>query len=81
LDHCELQVLVGTLACARSPVIASVIAAQAIKLSEMPEMIGVSHRILTMYWGQLTGEFDGEEVTEEKLVNAITSVRAGPNSG
>ncbi len=38
--------------------------------SEMPEVIGVSHRILTMYQGRLTGEFDGYSVTEDDLINA-----------
>jgi ribose transport system ATP-binding protein len=46
--------------------------------SEMPEVIGVSHRILTMYKGRLTGEFLAEEVTEEKLVHAITSGSSTP---
>ena len=39
--------------------------------SEMPEFMGLSHRILTMQQGELTGEFDGETVTEENLVAAI----------
>lgn len=44
--------------------------------SEMPEIMGVSHRILTMYEGQMTGEFDARTVTEDDLVNAITSPAA-----
>ena len=39
--------------------------------SEMPEIIGLSHRILTMQRGMITGEFDGETVREEDLVAAI----------
>jgi ribose transport system ATP-binding protein len=40
--------------------------------SEMPEVMGVSHRILTMHEGRVTGEFDAETVTEDNLINAIT---------
>jgi ribose transport system ATP-binding protein len=39
--------------------------------SEMPEIMGLSHRILTMQQGIVTGEFDAESVTEEELVVAI----------
>jgi ribose transport system ATP-binding protein len=39
--------------------------------SEMPEIMGLSHRILTMQQGVITGEFDGETVKEEDLVAAI----------
>lgn len=40
--------------------------------SEMPEIMGVSHRVLTMCEGELTGEFDCREVTEAKLLEAAT---------
>jgi ribose transport system ATP-binding protein len=39
--------------------------------SEMPEIMGLSHRILTMQQGIVTGEFDAESVTEEELVVAV----------
>jgi ribose transport system ATP-binding protein len=39
--------------------------------SEMPEVMGVSTRILAMYDGRVTAEFDAEEVTEDELVQAI----------
>lgn len=42
--------------------------------SEMPEVIGVSHRILTMAEGRLTGEFSGDAMTEENLINAATAM-------
>ena len=32
--------------------------------------MGVSHRILTMYDGRITGEFDGSTVTEDDLITA-----------
>jgi len=38
--------------------------------SEMPEIIGVSDRIITMREGHVTGEFNREEVSEEKLIRA-----------
>ncbi|WP_282706183.1 sugar ABC transporter ATP-binding protein [Fuchsiella alkaliacetigena] len=45
--------------------------------SEMPEVMGVSDRILTMYHGEITGEFYAEEATEEKLIKGITGIEAG----
>ena len=39
--------------------------------SEMPEVLGVSHRILTMADGRLTGEFSGAAMTEENLIRAV----------
>jgi ribose transport system ATP-binding protein len=41
--------------------------------SEIPEILGVSHRIITMHQGEQTGEFTDEEVTENKLIQSITS--------
>jgi ribose transport system ATP-binding protein len=41
--------------------------------SEIPEILGVSHRIITMHQGKQTGEFTDEEVTEAKLIDSITS--------
>ncbi|STO58089.1 sugar ABC transporter ATP-binding protein [Grimontia hollisae] len=40
--------------------------------SEMPEVIGVSHRILTIAEGRLAGEFSGDDMTEENLINAVS---------
>ena len=40
--------------------------------SEMPEVIGVSHRILTMASGRLVGEFSGAEMTEQNLITAVS---------
>jgi ribose transport system ATP-binding protein len=40
--------------------------------SEMPEVLGVSTRVLAMYSGRITGEFDADAVTEDDLVQAIT---------
>jgi ribose transport system ATP-binding protein len=39
--------------------------------SEMPEVLGVSDRILAMYHGSIVGELDGNTATEDDLVQAI----------
>lgn len=36
--------------------------------SEMPELIGVSHRILVMREGSLTGELSGNEISQEAIM-------------
>ena len=46
--------------------------------SEMPEVLGVSHRVLTMAEGRMVGEFSGEEMTEENLIDAVSHHVAGP---
>jgi ribose transport system ATP-binding protein len=38
--------------------------------SEMPEILGVSDRILVMSNGRITGEFDRKDVTQEKILEA-----------
>ena len=38
--------------------------------SDMLEVLSVSHRILTMYKGRITGEFRASEATQEKLLHA-----------
>lgn len=40
--------------------------------SEMPEIMGVSNRILTVREGRINGCFEGEDITEENLIEAIT---------
>jgi ribose transport system ATP-binding protein len=44
--------------------------------SEMPEIIGVSHRIVTMYTGEVTGEFSGADITEDNLIGAVAGIGA-----
>jgi ribose transport system ATP-binding protein len=41
--------------------------------SEMPEVIGVSDRVIALYDGNITAEFDGATLTEDQLVQAITA--------
>ena len=38
--------------------------------SELPELIGISDRILILHEGRISGEFDREEATQEKLLAA-----------
>jgi ribose transport system ATP-binding protein len=38
----------------------------------MPEVIGVSQRILAMANGRLVGEFSDTEMTEENLITAVS---------
>jgi ribose transport system ATP-binding protein len=40
--------------------------------SEMPEVLGVSHRIMTMANGRMVREFSGEEMTEKNLIEAVS---------
>lgn len=40
--------------------------------SEMPELIGMSDRILVMCNGRLTGEVSGEEATQERILHFAT---------
>ncbi len=40
--------------------------------SEMPEVLGVSHRVLTMSEGMVVAEFQGDELTEENLIDAVS---------
>ncbi|MFN2312454.1 MAG: ATP-binding cassette domain-containing protein, partial [Spirochaetia bacterium] len=44
--------------------------------SEMPEIMGVSDRIITMRAGRTSGSFEGDEITEENLIRAIAFVDA-----
>ncbi|MGI3899297.1 MAG: sugar ABC transporter ATP-binding protein [Janthinobacterium lividum] len=44
--------------------------------SEMPEIMGVSHRILTLHSGRVTAEFDGATVTEDDLIAAVMGSEA-----
>ena len=35
--------------------------------SEMPELLGMAHRILVMHEGRISGELSAEEATQEKI--------------
>ena len=40
--------------------------------SELPEILGVSDRILVMRQGQITGELSADEATQEKIMALAT---------
>ena len=40
--------------------------------SEMPELIGMSNRILVMCNGKITGEVSGDEATQERIMSYAT---------
>ena len=40
--------------------------------SELPEVLGVSDRILVLHKGRLTGEFARADATEDKIIRAAT---------
>jgi rhamnose transport system ATP-binding protein len=40
--------------------------------SELPEVLGMSDRIIVMHEGHLTGHFSREEATQEKIISAAT---------
>ena len=40
--------------------------------SEMPELIGMSDRIVVMCNGRITGEVSGEEATQENIMSLAT---------
>ncbi|MDA2925721.1 sugar ABC transporter ATP-binding protein [Acidobacteria bacterium AH-259-G07] len=43
--------------------------------SELPEILGMSDRILVMHRGRISGEFSAEEATEEKVLGAALGQR------
>jgi inositol transport system ATP-binding protein len=40
--------------------------------SELPEILGMSDRVLVMHDGRITGEFSRAEATQEKIMQAAT---------
>jgi inositol transport system ATP-binding protein len=44
--------------------------------SEMPEILGMSDRVLVMHAGRLTGEFPRAEATQERIMQAATGTAA-----
>ncbi|ETX13911.1 sugar ABC transporter ATP-binding protein [Roseivivax halodurans JCM 10272] len=43
--------------------------------SEMPEVLGVSHRVLAMSEGSIVAEFKGDAMTEEHLIDSVSHAR------
>jgi inositol transport system ATP-binding protein len=44
--------------------------------SELPEILGMSDRVLVMHGGRITGEFSRAEATQEKIMQAATGTEA-----
>ena len=44
--------------------------------SELPEILGMSDRVLVMHEGRITGEFSREEATQERIMAAATNTAA-----
>jgi len=40
--------------------------------SELPEILGMSDRIIVMHEGRIAGEFERHEATQEKIMKAAT---------
>jgi ribose transport system ATP-binding protein len=49
--------------------------------SELPEVLGMSDRILVIHEGRVTGEFARTEATKERIMMAATGVTANVGSG
>ncbi|MBJ2355923.1 hypothetical protein JF818_05730 [Sphaerochaeta sp. S2] len=41
--------------------------------SELPELIGITDRIYTIFEGEITGEINSKEATQEELMKMMTS--------
>ena len=49
--------------------------------SELPELLGMSDRILVMREGRLVGAFARAQATEERILSCAAGVVGGPNAG
>lgn len=49
--------------------------------SEMPEIIGMSHRVAVMREGQLSGMLSGDEIEEHEIMRYATGLKGGPKGG
>lgn len=43
--------------------------------SEMPELLGLSDRVLVLSHGQITGEFDIKDATQEKILKCAVEIK------
>ena len=48
--------------------------------SEMPELLGLSDRVLVLSHGQITGEFDIKEATQEKILKCAVEIKEDNNN-
>ncbi len=49
--------------------------------SELPELLGLAHRVLVLSQGRPAGDFAGEAATPERVMAAATSSVAGSPGG
>lgn len=63
----EIYELIGTLASEGMAVL--------LISSELPEILALSSQVVTMYHGHISGEFDGSDATEDKLLSAAMGRR------
>ena len=68
----EIYKLIDHLACAGKSII--------IISSEMPELIGLSNRILVMHEGRITGELTGEQINQENIMTLASGITEGDGS-
>lgn len=48
--------------------------------SELPELMGVTDRIYTIFEGAITGVIDTKEANQEKLMKMMTSANVNPGA-
>ena len=48
--------------------------------SEMPELIGVSDRIVVLHEGRVAGEVSGEDMTEDNVMRLASGIPAAPGA-
>lgn len=65
----EIYKLIDQLACAGKSII--------VISSEMPELIGLSNRILVMYEGRITGELTGTQISQENIMALASGITEG----
>ena len=46
--------------------------------SELPELLGLCHRLLVMHEGRLVGNLSGEARNEQEVIQYVTGLKSGP---
>ncbi|HEX2864011.1 MAG TPA: sugar ABC transporter ATP-binding protein [Deinococcales bacterium] len=49
--------------------------------SEMPELLGLAHRVIVMHHGEVTGELSGEQLQESEIIQYATGLKRQPQKG
>jgi ribose transport system ATP-binding protein len=47
--------------------------------SELPELLGVSHRLIVMRQGQIAGVLEGEHLNEQEVIQYATGLKSNPS--